>query len=69
MSTADTRTAVTAGGGTPDDGLGPWLRERRLARGWSKAEFARRLHAAMSFPGRTGAERGEHHPQRRRLGT
>jgi hypothetical protein len=27
---------------------GAWLRERRLARGWGKAEMARRLHAAMS---------------------
>ncbi|MBV9446666.1 MAG: transcriptional regulator [Streptosporangiaceae bacterium] len=27
--------------------IGGWLRERRLARGWGKAEMARRLHAAM----------------------
>jgi transcriptional regulator with XRE-family HTH domain len=28
--------------------LGAWLRERRLARGWGKAEMARRLHTAIS---------------------
>ncbi len=28
-------------------GPGAWLREQRLARGWGKAEMARRLHAAM----------------------
>lgn len=27
---------------------GAWLRERRLARGWGKAEMARRLHAVMA---------------------
>ena len=28
-------------------GSGAWLREQRLARGWGKAEMARRLHTAM----------------------
>jgi hypothetical protein len=34
-------------------GSGAWLRERRLARGWAKAELARRLHAAMLARGGT----------------
>lgn len=46
-------TAGMPGSGAPGDGVGAWLRERRLARGWSKAEFARRLHAAMSTRGET----------------
>jgi DNA-binding transcriptional regulator YhcF (GntR family) len=32
---------------------GAWLRERRLARGWGKAEMARRLHTAMLARGGT----------------
>jgi DNA-binding transcriptional regulator YhcF (GntR family) len=58
-----------------DTRAGMWLLEQRLARGWTKAEMARRMHPAVSVSdskvprvssivrGLGGWERGEHYPR------